>query len=93
LYDKLAKLGFAVVAVDLQEDKATVSSFAATNKMTFPILLDSKGEAGSAYGASAIPTTYVVDKKGFAVAGIQGSMKWGTPEVEAYLKALMAEGK
>ena len=91
LYDKLGKLGFEIVAVNLQEDKAKVSSFARTNKMTFPILLDLKGEIGATYGASAIPTSYVIDRRGYAVSGIQGSLEWNTPAMEAYVKALLAE--
>jgi thiol-disulfide isomerase/thioredoxin len=91
LYDKLGKLGFEIVAVDLQEDKAKVSAFAKTNKMTFPILLDLKGEVGSTYGASAIPTSYVIDRRGYAIAGIQGSMEWNTEAAEQYMRALLAE--
>jgi thiol-disulfide isomerase/thioredoxin len=91
LYDKLSRIGFEIVAVNLQESKATVSTFAGTNKMTFRILFDTTGEVGSTYGASAIPTTYVIDRKGYAVAGIQGSMEWNTAAVEQYIRALFAE--
>lgn len=91
LYDKLGKLGFEIVAVNLQEDKAKVSSFARSNKMTFPILLDTQGEVGATYGASAIPTSYIVDRRGYAIAGIQGSMEWNTPAVEQYIRALLAQ--
>ena len=91
LYDKLGKLGFEIVAVDLQEDKAKVAAFAKTNKMTFPILLDLQGAVGSTYGASAIPTSYVIDRRGYAIAGIQGSMEWNTPAAEQYMRALLAE--
>jgi thiol-disulfide isomerase/thioredoxin len=90
LYGKLSSLGLVVVAVNLQESKGTVAAFAKSSKMTFPILLDTQGEVGSTYGASAIPTTYVIDRRGLALAGIQGSMEWNTPAVEAYLRALLA---
>jgi peroxiredoxin len=90
IYGKLSRLGLTVVAVNLQEGKGTVASFVKSNKMTFPVLLDADGKVGSAYGASAIPTTYVVDRSGMALAGMQGSIEWNTQAMEAYLRALLA---
>ena len=91
VYEKLGKLGFEVVAIDVMEDPDTVSPFVKQYKMGFQVLLDSDGKAGAAYGASAIPTTYVVDRKGRAVAGVQGALEWNTPEMEQYFRALLAE--
>ena len=40
----------------------------------FPIYFDTKGEAGSKYGISSIPTTIFIDKEGFIVSGVQGAI-------------------
>lgn len=76
LYQKLKGDGFEVVAVDMMEDKATVSKFVTASGYTFPVLLDTTGEVGGgSYDARAIPTNYIVDKAGKLVArkiGIDG---------------------
>jgi hypothetical protein len=51
--------------------------------MSYPILLDEKGEVGRAYGAERTPHMYVVDPKGTLVyAGAIDSTKGGEPEPE-----------
>ena len=89
LYDDLESEGLEIVAVNLRESSSTVASFVKEFGMTFPVLLDATGEIGSTYGASSIPTTYVIDRKGFAVSGIIGSIEWDTPRMRTYLTSLL----
>ena len=63
LYQRLKGKGLEVVAVNLQEDEKTVEKFVDEYKLTFPILLDRSGRAGSTYGARSIPTTYIIDSQ------------------------------
>jgi len=69
---------FKIVAVDLQEDRETVKEFTDELDLSFPILLDERGIAGSIYGISAIPTTFLIDKDGGLVARLVGSREWNT---------------
>lgn len=49
--------------------------------MSYPILLDEKGEVGRAYGAERTPHMYVIDPKGTLVyAGAIDSTQGGEPE-------------
>lgn len=91
LYEKLSPHGLEIVAVNLQESRSTVASFTREYRLEFTVLLDSTGEIGGTYGASSIPTTYVVDRGGFAVSGIIGAIEWDTPEMRAYLGALLEQ--
>lgn len=72
LYDKLSSRGLVVVAVDLGEEKAKVSQFVKSNKLTFPVLLDQKLAVGSVYGANSIPTNYLLDRSGRVLARMVG---------------------
>ena len=91
LYEELEPEGFEIVAVNLQEPLSTVAAFVKEYRMSFTVLLDSSGEIGGTYGASSIPTTYVIDRNGFAVSGIIGSIQWDTPQMKTYLSALLAQ--
>lgn len=95
LYQKLRGRGFEVVAVDLMEDKATVSDFVKKNGYTFPVLLDTAGEVGGGglYDARAIPTNYILDKAGKIVGrkiGIDGPT-WMSAERIAVFESLLAQ--
>jgi thiol-disulfide isomerase/thioredoxin len=94
LYDQLKARGLTIVAVDVMEDRDTVSAFLRQNKYTFPVLLDVDGKVGgsSLYGVSAIPTNYVLDRKGRIVAravGI-GGPTWTSSERRDLFEKLLA---
>lgn len=95
LYKELKGKGFEVVAVDMMEDKATVSAFVKTSGYTFPVLLDTTGEVGGngLYAARAIPTNYIVDKAGKIVGrkiGIDGPA-WTSDERISMFESLLAQ--
>ncbi len=92
MYDKLKSEGLEILAVDLQEDKAQVRSFARELGLRFPILLDSTGAVGAQYNARAIPTTYLLDRKGFIVARMVGAREWDTPDMLETLRLLLKQG-
>ncbi len=72
LYNKLESKGLAVVAVDMGEQKPVVAQFVKDYSLTFPVLLDGDVAVGSAYGASSIPTNYLLDRSGRLIARIVG---------------------
>ncbi|MDF1567008.1 MAG: TlpA disulfide reductase family protein [Spirochaetaceae bacterium] len=91
LYQGIDDDRFEIVAVDLQEDRKTVEEFAEELGFTFPILLDEKGIAGSMYGISGIPTTFLIDKNGGLVARLVGSREWDTKDFRETIGMLMDE--
>ena len=60
------KAGAAMTAfaVDEQQDADTVKPFVAKKGWALPVLLDTDGSVGKAYGANAIPETVVIGKDG-----------------------------
>jgi cytochrome c-type biogenesis protein len=89
VYQKLKSKGFEIVAVNLGESKDMVSSFMNEYNLNFPAALDTRGFTGSIYNVQAIPTTYIVDRRGLIVARLVGSIDWNTPKVTAALEALL----
>lgn len=55
-------LGVNLTQEDHGEEK--IKSFVNANQMTFPVLLDTEGNAARAYSILTIPSTYVVDGQG-----------------------------
>jgi peroxiredoxin len=88
LYTELQDLGFTIVAVNSQEPMEQVAAFVQETGMTFPVLLDSTGRVGAAYGVRAIPTTYIIDPRGAIRARMVGTRDWYSPEIVSLVKEL-----
>ena len=89
LHERLADTdGFAMVAVNLQEEAARVQGFAAELELSFRILLDSSGETAATYGARTLPMSYIIDKDGSILARIIGIRSWDEPEFEQLFRTL-----
>ncbi|MBN8193928.1 redoxin domain-containing protein [Bacillus sp. NTK074B] len=77
-YEKKAdKENVEILAVNLtsQDDgKKAVQQFVDGYELTFPILLDEKGDIGDEYRAFTIPTTYMIDTQGLIQHKIVGPM-------------------
>ncbi|NOY09912.1 MAG: TlpA family protein disulfide reductase [Spirochaetes bacterium] len=89
LYEKFKDRGLVILGVDLQEDKQKVQDFVKKESLTYPILLDSDGRTGRAYGARSIPTSYIIDKKGFILARTIGGREWDKPGIYELFDALL----
>lgn len=67
VYEAYRDRGFVILAVDVQEERSEVQPFVEELGLTFPILLDSKGEVSRSYRIRGLPTTYFVDGDGVIV--------------------------
>jgi thiol-disulfide isomerase/thioredoxin len=92
--ERLSKLlrdtGLEIVAVDLQEPKDTVQAFVKEKALTFTVLLDASGAVGGAWGAQSIPTTYLIDRKGFILARSVGGREWDSAEMVSLFEAILS---
>ena len=59
-----------ILTVDVQEDLEKVKKFISSKKLTLPVLMDYDGSVSGAYGVSAFPTTFVINRDG-SVYGYQ----------------------
>ncbi len=63
-YRDLKDKGFEIVAVDLQEDKATVSGYTKSLGVDFTVLLDSNATVFGQYHVNGLPTSIFIDRNG-----------------------------
>jgi peroxiredoxin len=67
--------GLVVLGVAVDGDPRSIASTARQAGVRYPLLVDSAGNAGEAYQVAAIPTLYLVDKRGmiaFSEVGFAG---------------------
>jgi thiol-disulfide isomerase/thioredoxin len=89
LHDTLKNDAFAVLAVDLREDRRIVSSFMARESLDFPVYLDPDGRIAGLYGVNGIPTTYLIDPDGRIAGRAVGPRAWGSGESIELMRSLM----
>ena len=80
LYRQFKDKDFVILAVSAGEDQKTVKKFLEKNSYTFPIFTDYRNATAGQYGTGSIPTTYIIDKKGYIVARFVGGRDWYSKE-------------
>ena len=71
---------FVILAVDVKEERDTVSSFIEKNDYTFPVLLDSRGKVANMYDVRAYPTSFLIDREGKVVGKAVGAREWASKD-------------
>jgi Peroxiredoxin len=74
VYQRTKNSDLVILAVEIGEPKDTVQSFINDKGYNFKVLLDSDQSTAAAYGISAIPTSFFIDKDGNIVAKQVGGM-------------------
>jgi len=88
LWNKLKDGSFTIVAVSIDDEFRTIRDFLKTNNYDYPIYYDRSKKLATAFDASSIPTTYLIDKTGRAIAGRKGSLEYDSPELVALVQEL-----
>ena len=91
VYQRLKNRGFEILAVNLGDSKGKVTEFINEYKLNFPAVLDEKSITGSQYNIRAIPTTFIIDRRGLIIARLVGSINWNTPKIIAAIEAVVQE--
>jgi peroxiredoxin len=74
LVRKYGDKGVIACSVDVGESKDKVDSFAADQRISYPLLLDPSSSAAKQYGVTGIPTTYILDRSGVVRFRILGEI-------------------
>ncbi len=92
LYDKFQPQGLEVVAISVdQGNPDSVRKFAEDLELNFPIVLDPEQVAKQAYEVRALPTSYLIDRKGRVVAVGMGPREWDGEAAFGLLEHLLNE--
>jgi peroxiredoxin len=73
-YDVLKAESFMVLAVNVGERPELVRSFARSQNIPFPIVLDRKAKAASRYQVSALPVSFFIDPNGIIQERVLGEL-------------------
>lgn len=82
---------FEVLAVNVGEQKYRVWKFVKLISFELPVLLDTHKDAFTSWGASVLPTSFLLDKQGRIRYRVQGDTEWDSEEVVALIEALINE--
>ena len=90
LYQKLKAEDFIILAVSIDASGAkAVSPFVRDYKLSFPVLLDTKGKIQSLFETTGIPESFIIDKEGVLVQKIIGPRDWDSPDTILFLRNLI----
>lgn len=89
LYREFKAKGFVVLTVNVQEGPRAVQAFIGELKLTFPVLVDRKGEAAIAYAVRGLPASYLIDRNQVIVGRAIGAREWDSTDVRAYIRSLL----
>ena len=81
IYDTWTDKGLVFLSIDSGEDLARVQAYLAANKLTFPAVLDTKGQLAMKYAVQYLPTTVLVGKDGI-ILNIQVGSFMSRAEIE-----------
>jgi peroxiredoxin len=80
---------FALVTISVdQEGWSIIAPFLKQKDYDFPVLADADSRVSAAYGVTALPTTYLVDRNGRIVWNVAGGLDWSNAMLRAALEKL-----
>jgi thiol-disulfide isomerase/thioredoxin len=91
LYRKHGAAGFAVVGVNKDVTEADARRFLQSVKVTFPLITDETDVLARAFDVKAMPSGYLVDRKGVVRQLHRGFTEKTTASLEAQIVKLLAE--
>ena len=92
LYQTHRDQGFAILAVSSDvQGAAVVQPFLEQYRLSFPVLLDPRGQVTATYGVRSLPTTYLLDRQGRVVSREIGARNWANAGAQALIASLLEE--
>ena len=64
IYQRYQKIGFALLGVNIDDDRRRAEEMAETLGISFPVLFDHAKEVSRMYNVDAMPVTYLIDREG-----------------------------
>jgi peroxiredoxin len=90
LYAAFKNDGFVVLAVSIDPSDKPVRSFVSAKGITFPVLMDPDKEAYfDLYAVFALPTSFLIDRKGMIVEKVLGDREWDSPDMKNKIADLL----
>jgi peroxiredoxin len=91
VYERFKDRGLVVLAVSVDVAGADVARFVEQRRFTFPIGLDPKRALATTYGVRALPSSFLIDRRGQLAARAIGPREWDSAAAHAVIEALLEE--
>ena len=89
VYERYRDRGLVVVAVSVDADGSGIEPFVKQRGLSFPIGQDPQMALAEQYGVRALPSSFLVDRKGNLAALAIGPREWDTMPSRAVLESLL----
>jgi peroxiredoxin len=90
LYQELKHEDFELLAVSVDESGAeAITPFMEKHKLSFPVLLDPRGDIKSLYQVTGITESFLIDKDGIIVEKVIGPRDWAAAGAISYFQNLI----
>lgn len=83
--------GFEVIAINLDENPELGKKFLQERPVDYPIGSDTKGVLPQAYGVMAMPTSYLIDRKGVVRKVHEGFRESDMPKIRKEVMELLSK--
>ncbi len=95
LFNKFRKDGLIVLGISVDRSPLTVENFLLKNPVSYPVLMDSKGDVFvKIYTVRGIPVTFLINKEGYIVKKFIGKQNFDSENFMDKISALLRyEGK
>ncbi|MCG8671000.1 MAG: TlpA family protein disulfide reductase [Pseudomonadales bacterium] len=91
IYNKYKKIGFTVLGVNVDENPKAGKKMLKDIPVSFPVVFDSDNKMIEKYEVQAMPSTYMVDRKGNIRDIHRGYKKGDEKAYENYIRKLLRE--
>ena len=89
-----SRFGERIAVLAVSEDRGgnkTVEPFIAKLGLkSVKIYIDPKSEAGHAFGARGLPTSFLIDREGKVLGRVEGAAEWDSPKILGILEPLLS---
>ena len=78
------------VSEDRGGNKSVEPFIAKLGLKSVKIYIDPKSEAGHAFGARGLPTSFLIDREGKVLGRVEGAAEWDSPKILGVLEPLLS---
>lgn len=78
-----------VLALNVAEGPRRINQYLQSSGLNLTVLLDPRSEIARAWGANALPTTYLIDSEGRLRYRLRGEVDWASREAQALIEPLL----
>ncbi|MFC1928193.1 TlpA family protein disulfide reductase [Chloroflexota bacterium] len=73
IYEEWSGKGLVLLTINMGDSPSQVKEFLQSNKLSLPVLFDTKGDVANKYNIVAIPTSFFIDKDGIIQEKVVGA--------------------